>query len=338
VFKRALAGLWIRGGKRRLARGKRERRRLEAPVISVGNLTMGGTGKTPCVLHLAEALRARGRKPGILTRGYARRSPEKELVVGPGVAVPARRTGDEAQIFLRSAVAPVGIGGDRFRTGTALHRDFGADVLLLDDGFQHVQLARDADIVLLDALNPFGGGGVFPMGRLREPIMALARAQVVVITRCEFSDLARAIERQVRIWNPAAPVFQARLEPEAWVTASGRRYPVSEPPFKRAAGFCGLGNPQSFRRTLEELGIRLADWVEFPDHHRYSPSEVRHLAAQFSAKGADAVLTTEKDIVNLCDEADGLLAPLRLYFLRVKMAIDREEEFLREIENRIGKR
>jgi len=338
VVKRALAAIWTWGGKRRLARGMRERRRLDVPVISVGNVTMGGTGKTPCVLHLTEALRARGRKPGILTRGYARRSPEKELVVGPGTVVAARRTGDEAQMFLRAGLAAVGIGGNRFRTGAALHRDFGADVLLLDDGFQHVQLARDVDIVLLDALNPFGGGGVFPLGRLREPLMALARAHVVVITRSEFSDLGCAIERQVRTWNRSAPVFQARLEPEAWMTASGRRYPVAEPPFTRGAAFCGLGNPQAFRRTLEGLGVQLADWVEFPDHHRYSPSELKHLAAQFAAKGAAAILTTEKDVVNLCDEADSVLAPLRLYFLRVKMVIEREEEFLREIESRIGKK
>jgi tetraacyldisaccharide 4'-kinase len=339
AIKRALASVWTWGGKRRLARGIRERRQLESPVISVGNLTMGGTGKTPCVLYLAEALRARGRKPGILTRGYARHSPERELVVGPGTAVPARRTGDEAQIFLRSGVAPVGIGGNRFVTGTALQRDFGVDVLVLDDGFQHVRLARDADILLLDALNPFGGGNVFPLGRLREPMMELERAQVVLISRSEFSDLARAIEREVRLWNPTAPVFRARLEAESWIDGvSGRPYPVSEPPFIRGAAFCGLGNPQAFRRTLEGLGTQLADWVEFPDHHRYRPGELKHLTAQFGVKGADAALTTEKDVVNLCDEADSLLAPLRLYFLRVRMVIEREEEFLREIERRVGKR
>lgn len=327
------AKVWIWGARRRAAATPQK---LPAPVISVGNLTMGGTGKTPCVLRLTEWLRERGHKPGILTRGYGRLSPEKELILAPGASMPANRTGDEPQIFVRSGLAPVGIGSKRFATGMALLREFGADVLLLDDGFQHRRLARDLDIVLLDAMNPFGGGAVFPIGRLREPLAALARAHVIVITRSAFSDMGCAIEREARRWNPNVAVFRAQLEPEGWVEhRTGRRFPLEEAPFHRPGAFCGLGNPQSFRRTLERQGTRLMDWLEFPDHHRYRPHELRHLSAQFQNKGADALITTEKDVINLCEECDELLAPLPLYWLAVTMVVEKEQEFLREIERRL---
>ena len=329
-----LARLWAWGSRWRQTRART--RRLDAPVISVGNLTMGGTGKTPCVLRLAAELKQRGRKPGILTRGYGRVSPEKHLIVAPGDPVSAVRTGDEPQMFIRSGLAPVGIGADRFETGAALRREFGVDVLLLDDGFQHWPLARDLDIVLIDALNPFGGGAVFPLGRLREPHAALSRAHIVLITRSDLNNLACAIERQVRLFNPAASVFRARLEPAAWVEyRTSRRFPLTDRPFERAAAFCGLGNPQGFRRTLDQLGVGLADWLEFDDHHRYRPLELRFMASQFQAKGATAVVTTQKDAVNLCDESDNLMAPLPLYWLDAVLVVEREEEFFGEIERRI---
>jgi len=332
------AQIWEWTARYRRERARSKRRRLPAPVISIGNLTMGGTGKTPCVLQLAAVLQQRGRAPGILTRGYGRTSPEKELILAPGASADPTRTGDEPQLFVRSGLAPVGIGRDRFATGTALLREFGADVLLLDDGFQHVRLAREVDIVLLDALNPFGGGSVFPLGRLREPIAGLARADVVVITRSELSDLGCAIEREVRHRNASAPIFRARLEPHAWVEhRSGRHWALAEAPLGTVAGFCGLGNPQAFRRTIERQRLQVVDWLEFHDHHRYRPYELRHMAAQFQAKGAAALVTTEKDVVNLCEACDDLLAPLPLYWLAATLVLEQEEEFLREIERRLGR-
>jgi tetraacyldisaccharide 4'-kinase len=333
-----LAPIWGWGGRRRYARGLRQQQRLPVPVISIGNLTMGGTGKTPCVLRLAAILRQRGRRPGILTRGYNRATPEDDLVVAPGAAVPAHRTGDEPQLFVRSGLAPVGIGRNRFSAGTKLLREFQTGVLLLDDGFQHVRLARDVDIVLLDALKPFGGGALFPIGRLREPPCALARADLIVITRGQFSNLERAIEREVRVWNPSAPLFHAHLEPEAWVEhRTGRRFALAEAPFDKAAAFCGIGNPHAFRRTLERAGLRLVDWLEFQDHHHYRAHELRNMADQFHRKGAAALVTTEKDVVNLCEAANDVLAPLALYWLAATMVVDREDEFLAEIESRLGR-
>jgi 3-deoxy-D-manno-octulosonic-acid transferase len=328
-----LSGVWLWGGKRRQTRNLKRRRKLEIPVISVGNLTMGGTGKTPCVLRVAEDLKAAGAAPGILTRGYGRVSLDKLLVAAPGETLPTEQLGDEPQIFVRSGVAPVGIGADRYETGLLLRKRFGVDTLVLDDGFQHVRLARNADIVLIDALNPFGGGNVFPLGRLREPPRAIVRADLILITRSQFSDLGATIEHAVRQWNPHAPIFRARVEPRAWVENRTRQtYPLINPPFTTVAAFCGLGNPQSFRRTLSRIGIEPVDWIEFDDHHRYRPHELKHMAEQFRGKGASALVTTEKDSVNLCDSCDELLAPLPLYWLRVAMTIDREREFLAELD------
>jgi tetraacyldisaccharide 4'-kinase len=327
-----LARLWEWGAHRRQRADERNARRLPVPVISVGNLTMGGTGKTPCVLRLVELLEERGYKPGILTRGYGRHSPEPSVQVGPGEPAPPHRTGDEAQIFIHSGLAPVGIGADRFDSGTRLLRKFDIGVFVLDDGFQHRKLARNVDIVLIDALYPFGGGDVFPLGRLREPIAGLSRAGIIVLTRCDASDLAEPIERKVRRWNPRAPIFQSSVEPRAWVEyATGKRVALAARPFERIGAFCGLGNPATFRRTLERLGVEIADWVEFDDHHRYRPHELRHLAAQTAACGASALVTTQKDAINLCETAADLAAPLPLYWLDIGIRIDREEEFLRAI-------
>jgi 3-deoxy-D-manno-octulosonic-acid transferase len=333
----AIARVWLWEGRRRQAQYYSRRRKLEVPVVSVGNLTMGGTGKTPCVLRLAELLRERGHKPGILTRGYGRTSPVAALALPAGATVRTEQAGDEPQIFLRARVAPVGIGADRYRTGTLLRQEFGTDVMLLDDGFQHVKLARNFDVVLLDALNPFGGCEIFPMGRLREPVPSVARADAILITRSEASDLGPAIERAVRRWNPRAPVFQARIHPEYWVEhRTGRKIDTGDIKLERAGAFCGLGNPQSFYRTLQGLGTHCVDRVEFEDHHRYRPNELKRIAEHLQRGGATALVTTEKDAVNLCDGADDLLAPLPLYWLKIGMRIEGEAELLDEIERRIA--
>jgi tetraacyldisaccharide 4'-kinase len=328
--------LWTWGARRRQTRALAHRRRLPVPVISVGNITMGGTGKTPCVLRLADELRCRGSTPGILTRGYGRSSPNEQLVLPAGASVRTESTGDEPQLFLKSGLAPVGVGADRFETGTLLQRNFGVDVLLLDDGFQHLCLDRTIDVVLIDALNPFGGGWVFPLGRLREPLAGLSRADIFLVTRADLTDLAASIERDLRRWNPRAPIFHARLEPQAWIdTRTRARHPLAEPPFGPAAAFCGLGNPVSFRRTLESLCVPLVDWLEFGDHHRYRRRELRYIAAHARAKRASALVTTAKDAVNLCDGAHDALAPLSLYTLDVTLTIEDEPLFFHEIRTRL---
>jgi tetraacyldisaccharide 4'-kinase len=255
------------------------------------------------------------------------------LALAAGAEVPSYHTGDEPQIFLRAGVAPVGIGADRYASGGELIRKFGCDTLILDDGFQQAALARDLDIVLVDALDPLAGGGVFPLGRLREPFSAIERADIVLITRSEFSDLVPAIEQEIRIWNTRAPIFRARLSPRDWVSAvSGKSFPQDAPPFRRPIAFCGLGNPQSFRRTLGLLGIVPAGWHEFEDHHRYRVRELMRLKYHLAEHKADAMVTTEKDAVNLPE----LPEELPIYYLRIEMAVEPEEEFLARLWNGSG--
>lgn len=324
-----LVGGWKRG------RDARRRRRLDSAVISVGNITMGGTGKTPCVLYLAEQMRRAGHRPGILTRGHGRHSLESLLILEPGARAKTAQTGDEPQIVLRSGVAPVGIGADRYQAGRLLEERFGCDVLILDDGFQHLRLERQVDLVLIDALLPFGGGDVFPVGWLREPLESLARADVFVITRSELAPGTWDLGRVLRTYNPHAPIFHARTAPAYWVNAaSGQK--VNEVPFSRTAAFCGLGNHQSFWRMLHTLGIQPVDRIAFDDHHAYRPREMRRLAQQFLAAKAEVALTTEKDAINFCEGCPELMAPLPVYWLKIRMEIEQEEEFLQFVENKLA--
>jgi 3-deoxy-D-manno-octulosonic-acid transferase len=331
-----LAQLWILGGRWRRTRGLARRRALDVPVVSVGNLAMGGTGKTPIVLHLAAELKSAGHRPGILTRGYGRHSPEKHIALPAGATVPVAHSGDEPQMFLRAAVAPVGIGPDRYLTGKLMEQQFGVDVLILDDGFQHLQLARQVDIVLIDALDPFRSGHVFPLGRLREPMEELRRADLFIITRSDYGRALTSIENELRRHNARAPIFHSRIVPEKWVEHwGGRSFPCDELPYRRAGAFCGLGNPQSFWHSLDALGVRVVDQYEFADHHIYRPREMANLAEHFRAVAADVIVTTEKDIFNLCDGCEDLFAPLPLFWLKIRAELDREAEFLLEIERRL---
>lgn len=323
---------WVGAFKRRRDMGRR--RKLDAAVVSVGNLTMGGTGKTPLVLYLAEEMQRAGHRPGILSRGYGRHSLERHLILEPGARVPVSQSGDEPQMFLRAGIAPLGIGSDRFETGRMLQERFGADVLILDDGFQHVRLSRQADILLIDALRPFGGGEVFPLGWLREPLEALSRAEIIVITRSECSRGTFDLQCALRRYNARAPIFYARAVPEYWVeAASGRQLP--ELTVSRVGAFCGLGNPESFWCSLEMMGMETAQRVVFNDHHMYRAQEVRRMAQQFLAAKAEAAVTTEKDAINLGEGNAGLMTPLPLYWLKIRTAIDREAEFLELIERSI---
>jgi 3-deoxy-D-manno-octulosonic-acid transferase len=306
---------------------KRQPQALQTPVISIGGLAMGGTGKSPLVAHLATRLREQGRTPAILTRGYRRESSEVVIVARGGTAS-IEKTGDEAQMFIRSADAHVGIGPDRFAVGQQMERELSLGVFLLDDGFQHTNLARQHDIVLIDALDPLAGG-VFPLGRLREPLKALARATEIVITRVEPDQNTSGLERLLARYNAQAPVFRSRVVPRHWVDFESKENSIAG--FKRVVAFCGLGSPRSFWRTLQQLGLEVVHKHAFPDHHRYTPADLNHLAAQATSTGADALVTTEKDAINLCNGAAALLAPHRLYWLNIGIEIEREEELLHRI-------
>ena len=303
----------------------RRPRSLATPVISVGALTMGGAGKSPMVAHLARRLREMGRNPAILTRGYRRESREP-LIVARGAQAKIALTGDEAQILIRRGDAHVGIGADRFSVGRRLEQELAPDVFLLDDGFQHRRLGRARDIVLIDALDPFAGG-VFPLGRLREPPRSLARAPAIVLTRCEPGRSTRAIERVLTRYNARAPVFRSRVVPLQWMDAqSGDVQDVAVAKLGRVAAFCGLGEPRSFWLTLERLDVDVTLRRTFRDHHRYSADDLKTLAAQAAETGAGALVTTEKDFMNL-----SAAAPMKLYWLKIDIEIEKEDELLQLI-------
>jgi tetraacyldisaccharide 4'-kinase len=312
-----LAYAWGAGHRIHIAAAKA--RALNTRVVSIGSLAMGGAGKSPMVAHLADRAAAAGRSPAILTRGYRRKS-TGEVIVKRGGTAGVELTGDEAQMFVRQGSAHVGISADRYQTGLRMEQELKPDLFLLDDGFQHLRLRRDEDIVLIDALDPLGGR-VFPLGRLREPLTGLARATAIVITRADHD--VSGIEKLIRRYNSSAPIFRSRVVAREWVDiASGG---VCEPRFKKVAAFCGLASPGTFWNTLEDLGLEVVGRKTFADHHRYAPADLRGMGA------ADAVVTTEKDAMNLFPGAAEAVAPLRMYYLKIGIEIEDEERLLQRI-------
>jgi len=323
-----LSRLWLAGAAVKRWLGTMRQNRLATPVISVGGLAAGGTGKTPLVLWLAERLKERGTEPAILTRGYRRRVAQRHTVIAPGERAPAELTGDEAQMYVRAGIGPLGIGADRAGAGRLIEQRFGPQVFLLDDGFQHWRLARSLDIVVLDALDPFGGGAVIPLGRLREPLAALARAGAIVVARAAPGESIAAIEARVREYNATAPVFRSRVVSRGWRDAAGGT--AALPP--RVAAFCGLGNPESFWRTLREMGVAPVWRRAFGDHHRYRRQELAQMAVEARVAGAEALLTTEKDVANLGVGWREAVEGLPVLWLEIGIEIDQDEALMRLVE------
>ncbi len=333
--------LWKWGGN--LKRSGSERRAagllpLPVPVVSVGGITVGGSGKTPFTNYLAALLKSQRRSPAILTRGYGRRFPADSIVLPPAAKVSPLMTGDEAQIFLRAGIAPLGIGAKRYETAQILLRQFPAtDILLLDDGFQHARLDRDFDVVVIDGLDPFGQDDLVPLGRLREPLSALGRAGAFVITRAESDLRFDFIKKRLRDYNPNAPAFRTRLVSRAW-----RDYRTGESlsslPGKRVAAFCGLGNPDNFWSTLESLGLDIVFRWAFDDHHAYKPKELYSLAEQAKENGAEMLVTTEKDRINCPNHLESALAPLSLYWLEIEFELENEALFLEALYRKLSTR
>jgi tetraacyldisaccharide 4'-kinase len=332
-----LSKIWTAVSTRKIRRDSALARHLDTPVVSIGGLSMGGTGKTPMVDYLAGRLREIGHQPAILTRGYGRRSIAKSIVVKAGENAPVDLTGDETQIFLRSGCAHIGIGADRWATGRLVEERFRPDIFLLDDGFQHRLLARNLDIVLLDALDPLAGGALFPLGRLREPWPALSRADVFIVMRAAPDREYQGLQNHLRSVNPAASIFRATVEPRYWSNyLTGQRV---QPPDGRAAAFCGLANPASFWITLKTLRVEPAFRWTFGDHHRYTYQQLRRLAAEACMHGATVLLTTEKDAVNLPEGADRQLrhAGVELYWLKIGVQITNELQLIGLIESKARK-
>lgn len=286
-------------------RGFLSRSRCDVPVVSVGNVTFGGTGKTPMVTALVEDLKARGRRPAILTRGHGRKGSEPLVVTGPDIQASATEAGDEPlELARRLPGTPVIVDADRTRGGrTAV--ELGADIVVLDDGFQHLRLHRDLDIVLLDAGDPWGGDRLPPRGRLREPLTAIRRATVVIVTKVDPEAVRppEDITRRVATLCPGMPVLAARLVPRRVRTAEGWTESTTLRG-QRVFAAAGLGRPEGFRELLERTGAEVVGHRWFPDHHSYDNRDREWILRR--AREFDAVaVTTGKDAVKL-DPGDGL--------------------------------
>ncbi|HVR74325.1 MAG TPA: tetraacyldisaccharide 4'-kinase [Planctomycetota bacterium] len=280
---------WVYGAaalarRRRLARSALS---LSRPVVSVGNITCGGTGKTPVVEMIVRDLLVRGRRPAILSRGYG--------APGPGA-------GNDELLVLEANLpgVPHLQGKDRREIGLRAIAE-GADVLVLDDGFQHVRLHRDLDLVLIDALLPFGHGRVLPAGLLREPLEVLALADLIGITRSDQVDpiLLSTLSSYLRNRFPGIPQILVETEPLEWVSLAGAREPAGALRGKPVLAFCGIGNPESFRRQLLSLGIEIRRLVCFRDHRRYTDADVERLSSDARSAGAELVVMTQKDAVKI---------------------------------------
>lgn len=285
-------------------RGWLSRTRFDVPVISVGNLTFGGTGKTPTVIALVRDLVRIGRRPAVLTRGYRRRQNHQVVVMGPEPRPGVDEVGDEPlEMARRLPGVPVVVDADRARGGREALR-FGADVLVLDDGFQHFRLERDLDLVLIDAGDPWGGGRLPPLGTLREPVAALRRASAVLITKVpsDWRPVVAEIEAAVDRVAPALQVFVSRMRAQRVHVPGMGWQPAEALAGQRVLAFAGIGRPQGFSDTLSEAGATIVGSRWFPDHHPYSPDDILDIEA--AAETVEAVpVTTAKDATKLPREA-----------------------------------
>lgn len=282
-------GVAVRNSLYRL--GWRKTGRAPVPVISVGNVAAGGTGKTPFVAWLARLLAIRKMRPVILSRGYGRH----------------RKLGVDDENLMLSGLArgvPVVVDADRLRGAQKAVAEHGANVLILDDGFQHRRIARDLDIVLIDALCPFGAGHLLPRGLLREPLTEVRRANFLLLTRTNLvsPEEIEAITRRLAQLAPRIPTACCAYVIRSLRPLGGRgRDPLSPEHLKRGrwAAFCGIGNPEGFRLTLQKAGCDLAFLSVFSDHQQYSGRQVKQFLAEARAAAADAIVTTEKDAVKV---------------------------------------
>ncbi len=329
----------------------KNQKKLPHKVISLGNITLGGTGKTPAAIALARKAQGRGFRPCILTRGYKGKAEGPCFVSkGEGPLLDEYQAGDEAILMAEKLKGVLIVkGSNRYEAGMfALNvsdHDHKPDLFILDDGFQHWALFRDKNILLIDSTNPFGNRRLIPLGLLREPIREIKRADIVVITNIDNAGRGkelgvppthpspskgegkggdvRSLIEEIRQYNPKAPIFSAEHRPSIFITANGNTFPLAWAKGKKYFGFCGIGNPQSFKKTLlsADADMELKGLITFRDHHRYTAGDLQMIMLNAERTGAEWIVTTEKDIMRL----KGLDMPEHVVSLAIEFSI--EEKF-----------
>jgi tetraacyldisaccharide 4'-kinase len=276
-------------------------RQLPCKVISVGNISVGGAGKTPLVAALAKELRQRGLRVAILSRGYKGTRERTGGIVSDGerqYLTPAEAGDEPFMLASQLPDVPVLVGKKRYAMGIKAGERFALDVLILDDGFQHLGVKRDVDLVLIDARRGFGNGHLFPRGPLREPRAGLRRASLLVLTKAEVTSSQRKIQKQLRRYAPGVPLYRSRYKSVYLRDAvSGVLLTPDWLHKKKVITFAGIADPQYFFLLVKESGAELLQTISFPDHYNYAIDDVAMLRAQ--GKGVDAFVTTEKDFVKL---------------------------------------
>lgn len=307
--------------------------KLPAPVISVGNMTTGGTGKTPLVEWICRKLANDGKRVCILTRGYGRANPKSQVVVSNGTEILAdeREAGDEPFLLAQSllGLAAVVCNPNRIAAGRWAIENLATDVFVLDDGFQHLRLARDLNIVTIDATDAWGGGRLLPQGRLREPLRSLARADCVVITRVDQANDLDSLRTKLAEFGGSLPTFTSRMVISGLDTLDGA---PTVSPLQPLAAFCGIGNPESFFSHLLGAGYTPAFARAFPDHHQYKQTDVDALSREAKAHGAAGLITTAKDAIKLRT----LDFEIPCYVQKIEISIGDEDRFLELIRTRIA--
>ncbi|MDH4097192.1 MAG: tetraacyldisaccharide 4'-kinase [Nitrospira sp.] len=307
--------------------------RLPCRVVSVGNLTVGGTGKTPIVILLTQWLQAKGQRVAVLSRGYKRTSGGPHLLVSNGVTILAgpSEAGDEPFLIARRCPnAIVAVGTDRAVLGRWVLAQHPVDCMILDDGFQHLALRREIDVVLLDATDADGLDAMTPAGRLREPLQGLARATAVVVTRADSKEEVEAIHRRLLAAGlPCNDSIEIVFKAESCVSVlTEENKPLEWCRRKRTWLVSGIGNSESFRRSAMSVGVEVVGETVFRDHYRYDGDDVRRIRADAQSARADIVMTTEKDAGKL----SSLLVPDDLWWaLRVRAEVVHGEERLRRL-------
>ncbi|MCP4194925.1 MAG: tetraacyldisaccharide 4'-kinase [Planctomycetaceae bacterium] len=292
-------------------------KQVEVPVISIGNLTLGGTGKTPMVGWIARWFRQQGVRVSIVSRGYGAES---------------NSSNDEAkELEARLPDVPHLQNPERYRAARIAIDELDTQLILLDDGFQHRRLHRDLDLVLIDATEPFGYEHVFPRGMLREPLSGLQRADAIILTRCNLVDKAQiaTIRAQAMRLAPQAKWIEVGHEATELRSSSGKCTPLTELAGKSVIAFCGIGNPTAFRDTLEAHQLMISDFRMFPDHHTYSREDIRNLADWSQhASPHQAVICTHKDLVKISTDR---LGQQPLYALLIDLKIQHGGEQLEHL-------
>lgn len=299
---------------------------LPCRVISVGNITLGGTGKTPTTIYLARLFKEHGMKTAVLSRGYKGRCSEKVAVVSDGerILLNALDAGDEPSLLSKALPGvPIIIGRDRVLTGRYVTERFSSEIAILDDGFQHVKLKRDADILLIDLGYGFGNGHLLPRGMLREPLSHMNRAHIFLLTKRTDTPIDQTVEKKITAINPEAKIFYAHYEIRCLKTLHEKKeIRLDDAKGKKALALSAIANPHYFSYLLNQLDISVVEEWTLPDHHRYTDNDARNLRQYLNR--VDFIITTSKDSMKMDDRVFGKLPIL---VLEIMLKIHNEQGF-----------